>query len=73
MAEITAEVASRGGNVHDVSQKVIEGFFHMILTVEFAPDANFAEFKACLECLGGPDDYAVRVMHERVFRFMHRV
>jgi len=23
--------------------------------------------------LGGPDDYVVRVMHERVFRFMHRI
>ena len=26
-----------------------------------------------LQCLGGEDDYVVRVMHERVFRFMHRV
>ena len=29
--------------------------------------------KGKLECLGGTDDYAVNVMHERAFRFMHRV
>jgi len=34
---------------------------------------SFAELKQRLECLGGPQDYAVSVMHERVFRFMHRV
>ncbi len=73
LAEITAAIAARGGNVHDVSQKVVEGFFHMILTVEFENGVNFEEFKTCLECMGGPEDYAVRVMNERVFRFMHRI
>lgn len=34
---------------------------------------NFGAVKQTLECLGGPEDYVVRVMHERVFRFMHRV
>ena len=33
----------------------------------------FAALKQCMECLGGPQDYVVRVMHERVFRFMHRI
>jgi hypothetical protein len=45
----------------------------MVVTVELAPGSSFAEIKQCLECLGGPDDYVVRVMHERVFRFMHRI
>ena len=35
--------------------------------------ADFAHIKQHLECLGGQDDYVVRVMHERVFRFMHRI
>lgn len=73
LAEITAAIASVGGNVHDVSQKVVEGFFHMILTVEMDEGATFADLKSHMECLGNPDDFAVRVMNERVFRFMHRV
>lgn len=73
LAELTATIAERGGNVHDVSQKVFEGFFHIILTVELPPEASFDEFKTTLECMSSPDDFAVRVMNERVFRFMHRV
>ena len=73
LAEITAAIAGVGGNVHDVSQRVVQGFFHMILTVEIPSGASFDELKTCLECLGSPDDFAVRVMNERVFRFMHRV
>ncbi len=73
LAEITAAIAGIGGNVHDVSQKVVEGYFHMILTVELPPEGSFDQLKSCLECLGNPDDFAVRVMNERVFRFMHRV
>ncbi len=73
LAELTAAIAAQGANVHDVSQKVIEGYFHMILTVELDGPASFDDFKTTLECLGNPNDFAVRVMNERVFRFMHRV
>lgn len=73
LAEITGTLAQVGANVHDISQKMVEGYFHMLVTVELAPGSSFGEIKQCLECLGGPDDYVVRVMHERVFRFMHRI
>ena len=56
-----------------MSQKVVEGFYHMILTVELPESVSFDDFKTQLECLGSPDDFAVRVMNERVFRFVHRV
>lgn len=73
LAEITAAVAEQGGNVHDVSQKVVSGYFHMILSVELGPNVTFDALKTRLECMGSPDDFAVSVMNERVFRFMHRV
>ena len=66
-------ISAEGGNVHDVSQRVIEGYFHMILTVEMTGGGGFEALKTRLECLGNPEDFAVSVMHERVFRFMHRV
>ena len=56
-----------------MSQKVVEGFFHMILTVTLPQEGSFDGFKTALECMGTPDKFAVRVMNERVFRFMHRV
>lgn len=73
LAEITGALADAQANVHDISQKMVEGYFHMVVTVELAPTSSFGDVKQRLECLGGPDDYVVRVMHERVFRFMHRV
>jgi ACT domain-containing protein len=72
LAAITAKIAEHQGSVNDVSQKVVEGYFHMILTVELAP-GGFEAFKTALECMGNPDDFAVRVMNERIFRYMHRV
>jgi len=73
LAEITGALAHLQANVLDISQKMIEGYFHMVVTVELPPGAPFGDVKQTLECLGGPDDYVVRVMHERVFRFMHRI
>jgi ACT domain-containing protein len=73
LAEITAALANSKASVLDISQKVVEGYFHIVLMVELPPGSGFAQIKSTLECMGGPDDYVVRVMHERVFRFMHRV
>ncbi|MEO6708414.1 MAG: ACT domain-containing protein [Planctomycetota bacterium] len=73
LAELTGALAQAGVSVHDISQRVVDGYFHLILVVELEPGATFGPLKQRLECMGGPDDYAVRVMHQRVFRFMHRV
>ena len=70
---MTGAIGNLGGNILDVSQKMVGGYFHMVLMVELQPGANFGAIKQTLECLGGPDDFVVRVMHERVFRFMHRI
>jgi ACT domain-containing protein len=73
LAEITQAVAELGGNIHDVSQKVVDGYFNIVLVVELQGAGNFSDLKNRLACMGGPEDYAANVMHERVFRFMHRV
>ena len=73
LAEVTAALDAVQANVLDVSQRVTGQYFQLILVVELTSTANFADLKSTLQCLGGEDDYVVRVMHERVFRFMHRV
>lgn len=73
LAGISTAIAELGCNVLDVSQKMVEGYFHMILTVELNGAVGFDQLKTQLECMGSPDDFAVRVMNERVFRYMHRV
>lgn len=73
LAEITHSLAEFGADVHEISQKEVQGYFHLIITVQLSGGRAFHDLKHCLECLGGQDDYVVRVMHERVFRFMHRI
>jgi ACT domain-containing protein len=73
LAEITALLGQLHGDVLSLSQKVTGDYFHLILLVNLPPEVSFEEAKQGLQCLGGEDDYVVRVMHERVFRFMHRV
>lgn len=73
LAEITRVLSEADCNVHDISQRIIDGHFHLILTVEFPRAGRFGALKQTLECMGGKDDYAVHVVHERVFHFMHRI
>ena len=73
LSEVTSALSAFGGNVQDISQKTVEGYFHLILTVTLPARVSFGDAKSQLECLGGGGDYVVRVMHERVFRFMHRI
>ncbi len=73
LAEVSAAIARLGGNVNDISQKMVDAYFHMVFVVELGGAANFGDVKRELEAMGGDGDFAVSVMHERVFRFMHRV
>ena len=73
LAEITAALASHECDVADISQRNVGGYFHTVLTCAVPPGRDFGSVKDSLQCLGGEGDYVVRVMHESVFRFMHRV
>jgi ACT domain-containing protein len=73
LAEITGELARLECDVRDISQRTVGDFFHMVLTCAVPDGSDFKLLKDSLQCLGGEDDFVVRVMHERVFRFMHRV
>lgn len=73
LAEITGELGRLSCDVRDISQRTVGDFFHMVLTCAVPDGSDFKQLKDTLQCLGGEDDFVVRVMHERVFRFMHRV
>ena len=68
----TKEIAELGGNLEDISQKVIGDYFHIILTVRM-DGVPFGELHERMVCMSCPDELAVSVMNERAFRFMHRV
>jgi len=73
LGELTQVVGEVGANINDVSQKMVGDYFHLVLVVEMPSPQHFADLKARLDALSGQGGYVVRVMHERVFRFMHRI
>ncbi|MEM1447695.1 MAG: ACT domain-containing protein [Planctomycetota bacterium] len=73
LAEVTSALAQYECDVRDISQRTVGGYFHMVVTCAVPPGRDFSVVKDGLQCLGGESDYVVRVMHESVFRFMHRV
>jgi ACT domain-containing protein len=73
LAEITGVIGQHGASIRDISQKMVDPYFHLVLVCELADPSAFVHLKGGLEDLSGQKDYVVRCVHERVFRFMHRV
>ena len=73
LAEVTSALGAQECDVRDISQRTVGAYFHMVLTCAVPPGRDFGALKEHLQCLGGESDYVVRVMHEKVFRYMHRV
>lgn len=74
LAEIASRIADLGGDIQDISQRIVDGWFYTLFTVDMSrASLPFREAKRALEELGREGDYRVRVQNERVFRSMHRI
>jgi ACT domain-containing protein len=74
VASITAVMASFGVNIVDISQKIMQDMFTMIMLAE-PTQGNFdlASFQARMAEEGKSLGVEVKVQHEDAFRFMHRI
>ena len=72
LAAITAELSASGANVLDVSQKILQGYFTVVLVADFPSGADLGAARDRLAARG--DAFGVRVMlqHEDLFEAMHR-
>lgn len=74
LSEVTSAIAELGGNIMDISQKMMQDYFNLIMFVDLAADkGDFAEFKRQMELMGENRGYKVGVQNENVFRSMHRI
>ena len=74
MAEVTTATANLAGNIVDISQKVIAGYFNLIMIVDIIKvKIGLINFKKKLEELGEKKGYKISVQHEKVFHYMHRI
>ena len=72
LAAITAELSASGANVLDVSQKILQGYFTVVLVADFPAGADLGAARDRLAARG--DTFGVRVLlqHEELFEAMHR-
>ena len=68
------ECASRGINIEDVTQKVLEDIFTMIMIVTVPDDPElYHSFVKELESAGEAQGLKIHVMHQDIFNAMHRI
>ncbi len=72
LAAITAELSAANANVLDVSQKILQGYFTVVLVADFPAGADLGAARDRLSARG--DTFGVRVLlqHEELFEAMHR-
>ena len=74
LAFVATYCASKSINIEDVTQKVLQDIFTMIMIVEVPDDeANFRAAADELEALGEEQNLKSHVMHEDIFNAMHTI
>lgn len=74
LAKVSTKCFEHNGNIIDVSQKVMQDFFTMIMIVEWT-DSNekFRDFINEMESFGDSMNLKIHVMHEDIFNAMHSI
>ena len=73
VARVTTVMSSFNVNIVDISQTIMQGIFTMIMLAEAPKEFNLAAFQKAMDSEGKELGVEVKVQHEDVFRFMHRV
>ena len=74
IAEISRECADMNANIVDITQKVMDGMFVMIMIVNIdAINVKFTQFVDRMETVGKEKNLVIHAMHEDIFNYMHRI
>ena len=74
IARVCTYLADNNVNILDISQTIIDGFFNMMMIVDYsALEGEFGAMVEDLEALGESIGVRVRCQREEIFTKMHRV
>ena len=74
IARVCSYLSAHQVNVLDISQTIIDGFFNMMMIVDYsAADESFGAMAVELESLGEEIGVRVRAQREEIFTAMHRI
>ena len=74
IAKVCTYLSEKNINILDISQTIVDGFFNMMMIVDFTTvDQAFVEVAGELEKIGEEIGCQVRVQREEIFDKMHRL
>ena len=74
LAGITRAIADSNVNVEDVSQKIMQDLFALMMMTDFAgANCSFEEFQSRMQQTAEQLKVKIIVQHEDVFRYQHRL
>jgi ACT domain-containing protein len=74
IARVCTYLSQHRVNVLDISQTIIDGFFNMMMIVDYADsDKEFGTIVTDLDSLGEEIGVRIRCQREEIFTKMHRV
>ena len=74
LAKVSALCAQHNINVTDVTQSVMQDLFAMIMLADISSmTVHFSELVDEMEALGKEMGLSIHVMHEDIFKSMHRI
>lgn len=72
LAAIAAELSASGANILDVSQKVLQGYFTVVLVADLPDGTDLGAVRDGLQSRGEAVGARVLLQHEELFQAMHR-
>lgn len=74
IAFVSTYLAKHGVNILDISQTIVQGFFVMIMLVDFSKgDVSFDELRRGLLAEGEQRNVSIHIQRQEIFQAMHRV
>ena len=74
IAKVCTYLAENDINILDISQTIVDGFFNMMMIVDFqSNDKKFTDIAAQLEAMGEDINCVIRARREEIFDKMHRL
>ncbi len=74
LAKVSAECASKGVNVLEVTQSILQDMFVMVMLVDISnASAEIANLADQFDQLGKAQNLKIHVMHEDIFNSMHKI
>lgn len=74
IAKVCTYLSNEGVNILDISQTIVQGYFHMMMIVDVSGAAKrFEQLAAELQDVGASVGVQAKLQHEDIFNSMHRI